>query len=51
MGLADYICFLGTGVYGPPLEIQTTFDIYGHLMPGTGAEAAALMDAFLDRDQ
>jgi hypothetical protein len=27
------------------------FDLYGHLMPGTEAEAAALLDAFLDRDQ
>jgi hypothetical protein len=25
-----------------------TFDLYGHPMPGTEAEAAALLDAFLD---
>lgn len=32
-------------------SIKVTFDLYGHLMPGTEAEAAALLDAFLDRDQ
>jgi hypothetical protein len=31
--------------------IKVTFDLYGHLMPGTEAEAAALLDTFLDRDQ
>lgn len=30
-------------------SIKVTFDLYGHLMPGTEAEAAALLDAFLDR--
>jgi integrase len=30
-------------------SIKATFDLYGHLMPGTEAEAAALLDAFLDR--
>jgi integrase len=28
-------------------SIKVTFDLYGHLMPGTQAEAAALMDAYL----
>lgn len=26
-------------------SIKVTFDLYGHLMPGTEAEAAALLDA------
>lgn len=30
-------------------SIKVTFDLYGHLMPGTEAEAAALLDSFLDR--
>jgi len=30
-------------------SIKVTFDLYGHLMPGTEAEAAALLDGFLDR--
>jgi len=28
-------------------SIKVTFDLYGHLMPGTEAEAAALLDGFL----
>jgi integrase len=28
-------------------SIQTTYDVYGKLMPGSEAEAAALVDAFL----
>jgi integrase len=32
-------------------SIKVTFDRYGHLMPGMEAEAAALLDAFLDRDR
>ncbi len=28
-------------------SIKVTFDLYGHLMPGTEAEAAALLDLFL----
>ncbi len=28
-------------------SIKVTFDLYGHLMPGTETEAAALLDAFL----
>lgn len=28
-------------------SIQVTFDLYGHLMPGTEAEAAALLDTYL----
>lgn len=30
-------------------SIKVTFDLYGHLMPGAEAEAAALLDGFLDR--
>lgn len=29
-------------------SITVTFDLYGHLMPGSEAESAALLDAFLD---
>jgi hypothetical protein len=32
---------------GLPPSIQVTFDLYGHLMPGSEAEAAALLDAYL----
>ena len=34
-------------------SIKVTFDLYGHLMPGAEAEAAALLDRFLrvDRDE
>jgi integrase len=28
-------------------SIKVTFDLYGHLMPGTASEAAALLDTFL----
>ncbi len=28
-------------------SIKVTFDLYGHLMPGAEAEAAALLDTFL----
>ena len=28
-------------------SIKVTFDLYGHLMPGTEAEAAALLDTYL----
>jgi hypothetical protein len=31
-------------------SIKVTFDLYGHLMPGTEAEAAALLDRFLRTD-
>jgi hypothetical protein len=37
------------GLHGPLLDIKVTFDLCGHLMPGTEAEAAALLDNFLDR--
>jgi integrase len=30
-------------------SIQTTYDLYGKLMPGSEAEAAALVDAYLGR--
>jgi integrase len=30
-------------------SIQTTFDLYGHLMPGNEDEAVALVDAYLSR--
>ncbi len=29
-------------------SIKVTFDLYGHLMPGAEAEAAALLDTFLE---
>jgi len=29
-------------------SITVTFDLYGHLMPGTEAEGAALLDAYLE---
>jgi integrase len=32
-------------------SIKVTFDLYGHLMPGTEAEAAALLDAYLGAQQ
>lgn len=31
-------------------SIQTTFNLYGHLMPGSESEAAGLLDAYLARD-
>ena len=30
-------------------SIQTTYDLYGKLMPGSESEAAALVDAYLAR--
>lgn len=30
-------------------SIQTTFDLYGHLMPGNEGEVVALVDAYLER--
>ena len=30
-------------------SIKVTFDLYGHLMPGSGAEPADLLGAFLAR--
>jgi integrase len=30
-------------------SITVTFDLYGHLMPGTEAEGAALLNAYLGR--
>lgn len=30
-------------------SIQTTFDLYGHLMPGNEDEAIALVDGYLER--
>jgi integrase len=32
-------------------SIQVTFDVYGHLMPGNEAEAAALLEGYLERAQ
>jgi integrase len=32
-------------------SITVTFDLYGHLMPGTEAEGAALLDAYLGRSE
>ncbi len=31
-------------------SIKVTFDLYGHLMPGTEAEAAGLLDRYLGAD-
>lgn len=31
-------------------SIKVTFDLYGHLMPGTEAEAAALLDSYLSAE-
>jgi integrase len=31
-------------------SIKVTFDLYGHLMPGTEAQAAALLDTYLGAD-
>jgi integrase len=31
-------------------SITTTFDRYGHLLPGSLSEAATLLDAFLERE-
>ena len=36
-------------VYMGHASISTTFDRYGHLMPGGEDEAAALADAYLER--
>jgi hypothetical protein len=30
-------------------SIDVTFDLYGHLMPGSEAEAASLLEAYLQR--
>jgi hypothetical protein len=30
-------------------SIAVTFDLYGHLFPGNEAEAATLLDGYLDR--
>jgi hypothetical protein len=30
-------------------SIETTYDRYGHLLPGNESEAAALLDAYLER--
>jgi integrase len=32
-------------------SIKVTFDLYGHLMPGSEAEAAALLDAYLSAER
>ena len=37
------------GVAKSKASIQTTFDLYGHLMPGNEDEAVALVDAYLER--
>jgi integrase len=36
-------------VYMGHSSVKTTFDQYGHLLPGGEAEAAGLLDAYLDR--
>jgi integrase len=30
-------------------SVMITYDLYGHLMPGNEDEAAALLDAYLER--
>jgi len=35
------------GSHGPP-KIQTTFDVYGHLPPGSYDDVRARMDAYLE---
>lgn len=30
-------------------SIKVTFDLYGHLMPGSEREAAGMLDAYLER--
>ncbi len=37
-----------TRLNGPRASIAVTFDLYGHLMPGSEAEGAALLDAYLN---
>jgi hypothetical protein len=32
-------------------SVATTLDVYGHLMPGAEADAAALLDAYLAADR
>ena len=36
-------------VYMGHSSIKVTFDLYGHLFPGSEAEAAGLLDAYLAR--
>ena len=36
-------------VYMGHSSVKTTFDLYGHLMPGNEDEAVALIDAYLER--
>ena len=36
-------------VYMGHSSVQVTYDVYGHLFPGNEAEAAGLLDAFLER--
>ncbi len=38
-------------VYMGHASVMVTFDLYGHLMPGNEAEAAELLDQFLERRQ
>jgi integrase len=43
-GVAKALCeYMGRS------SIQVTYDRYGHLMPGNEAEAAGLLDAYLQR--
>ena len=32
-------------------SVQLTFDLYGHLMPGNEAQAASLLDRYLEAAQ
>jgi integrase len=36
-------------IYMGHASITTTFDLYGHLMPGNEDDAAGLLDAYLER--
>jgi hypothetical protein len=51
-GVADFrhlgqLSFVAGELLVEDSSIKVTFDLYGHLMPGTEAEAAALLDRFL----
>lgn len=49
MAIAAGVNAKALSVYMGHASIQLTFDLYGHLMPGSEAEALDLMDAYLAR--
>lgn len=54
MGTLEFISSLVDALAWPAAylghaSIQTTFDLYGHLMPGNEEESVALVDAYLER--